>query len=131
MLGSRGVGLLLDRAATDPDWAIDLLIVSAGGRVFEADDRVPAPEEPRRAIDIIYETAGWRPVELIDAAPRPPIVLLQPADLADEAPEYEAFSAATTLDDRFSAERATQIFELGRQLVRARADEIRALLGSR
>lgn len=125
-----GVGLLLDRAQADGEhpWRIDVLLVSAGGRLFDEDEEVPAPEELRRAIDIVYETAGWRPVELVDARARPPIVLVQPADLDPASANYRAFAESSTLTDRFSAEQAARLFELGRELVRNASGELRDLL---
>ena len=120
IMDNWAVGLLLDRhRAAEPDgpWRLDVLVISAGGRIFK-EREVPVPEELRRAIDIVYETAGWRPVEEIDGADRPPIVLLQPTDLDEELPEYRAFANATTLTDKYTPEQAQRLFDLGGRLVR-------------
>ena len=104
-----------------------MLLISAGGRIFEEKD-VPEPEELRRAIDVVYETAGWRPLVLVGTADRPPIVLVQPTDVDPQLPEYRAFADASTLTDKYTPAEAQQIFDLGRQLVRYAEAELVALL---
>jgi hypothetical protein len=126
-----GVGLLLDRLRAAPargSWRFDVLLISAGGRVFDVEEDVPPPEELRRAIDIVYETAGWRPVEEIGGTAWPSMVLLQPDDLDEKLPEYRAFADASTLTDTFTAEQADLLFRLGRRLVRNSSAELNALL---
>ena len=130
IMDNWGVGLLLDRhRAAEPDgpWRLDVLLISAGGRIFEEKD-VPLPEELRRAIDIVYETAGWRPIEELGGADRPPVILLQPADLDEQLPEYRAFADASTLTDRYTPQEAQQLFDLGRLLVRTVSGDLIALL---
>ncbi|MFK7896999.1 MAG: patatin-like phospholipase family protein [Myxococcota bacterium] len=122
-----GVGLMLDRYRGAPPgdpWRVDVMLVSAGGRVFQDDEDVPGPNQVRRAVDIIYETAGWHPIESASPTERPPMLLLQPADADSSSPEFEAFAAATTLTDTFSDETSQHLFDLGRLLVRQAAPEL-------
>lgn len=126
-----GVGLLLERfraaPAGDP-WRVDLLLISAGGRVFETDEDVPGPNQLRRAVDVIYETAGWRPIESVGPLDRPAMLLLQPRDADPSSPEYTAFAEANTLTDSFSEEQAQRLYDLGRGLVRDASDDLKTLL---
>jgi hypothetical protein len=109
---------------------VDVLLVSAGGRVFQDDEDVPGPNQVRRAVDIIYETAGWHPIESADLTERPPMLLLQPADADPTSPEFETFAKATTLTDTFSDADSRRLFDLGRLLVRQAAPTLEATLRS-
>ncbi len=119
-----GVGLMLDRyraAAPGDPWRVDVLLVSAGGCVFQDDEDVPGPNQLRRAVDIIYETAGWHPIESAERRLRPPMIILQPADADPASSEFATFAATTTLTDTFSEAESRRLFDLGRLLVRQAA----------
>ena len=131
IIDNWGVGLLLERyrrAPAEDPWRVDVLIVSAGGRIFEDDEDIPTPNQLRRAIDIIYETAGWHPIEAQDERASPPMLLLQPGDADRASSAFATFAKTTTLTDEFTRGEAQDLFELGRQLVRKSKPELIDLL---
>jgi NTE family protein len=125
-----GIALLLARHYHEPDWKVDLVIVSDGGASFneKAADLIQVFDELPRALDVVYKSAGWRsdPTKKL-----PPGVFLRATDVKeanDLLPLWKTFDETGTLSAVLGKENAQKLFNLGEKLVEKNWDRLRVLL---
>jgi NTE family protein len=128
-----GVSLLLERHKRDPQWHLNLLIISDGGAGLR-DDETSKTGELSRSLDIVYAGSGWHPTSERIAEDLPKMVLLRPSNLAQESNAtslLKTFDDTSTLADRFTSQQANELFELGEELAKKAIRENGVLLSER